>query len=121
MMMMTTAILPKILWTGTSTGLPDLGSSSTDFLTPLNSFTLRALCKEAKERIYRYSREVSQAMHTKGTNCLVNTKQARYNTNSKPEGLDHSPKDTAFCICGKVMITIVECKSTNIRGFQKEN
>lgn len=60
-------------------------------------------------------------MHTKGTNCLVNTKQARYNTNSKPEGLDHSPKDTAFCICGKVMITIVECKSTNIRGFQKEN
>lgn len=62
-------------------------------------------------------------MHTKGTNCLVNTKQARYtcNTNSKPEGLDHSPKDTVFRICGKVMITIMECKSTNIRDFQKEN
>jgi hypothetical protein len=60
-------------------------------------------------------------MHTKGTNCLVHTKQARYNTNSKPKGLEHSPKDTVFCVCGKVTITIVECKSTNIRDCEKEN
>jgi hypothetical protein len=60
-------------------------------------------------------------MHTIGTNCLVSTKQAGYNTNSKPESPDHSPKDTVIPICGKVMITIMERKSTNIWDFQKEN
>lgn len=67
------------------------------------------------------SYEISQATHAKGANCLVNTKHARYNKNSKFHGFDHSPKGTVFSVCEEVMITVEEFKSTNIRDFEKEN